>query len=103
MNSEKTNVLNRRRRMLTGLYVAGLILVRGNLGFSEVEKTPPEKPKVAVLPLAGDGRPDERERAVFSIRQKLDRQGVLAQLKRGAAIPGAELSNAKPVLMVRTK
>ena len=27
----------------------------------------------------------------------------LAQLKRGAAIPGAELSNPKPVLMVRTK
>ena len=76
MNSEKTNVLNRRRRVLTGLYVTGLILVRGNLGFSEVEKTPPEKPKVAVLPLAGDGRADERERAVFSIRQKLDRQGV---------------------------
>jgi hypothetical protein len=34
---------------------------------------------------------------------KLDRQGLLAELKRGAAIPGAELSNPKPVLMVRTK
>ena len=34
---------------------------------------------------------------------KLDRQGVLAELKRGATIPGAELSNPKPVLMVRTK
>ena len=34
---------------------------------------------------------------------KLDRQGVLTELKRGATIPGAELSNPKPVLVVRTK
>jgi hypothetical protein len=34
---------------------------------------------------------------------KLDRQGLLVELKRGSAIPGAELSNPKPVLMVRTK
>ena len=34
---------------------------------------------------------------------KLDRQGLLAELKHGASIPGAELSNPKPVLMVRTK
>ena len=34
---------------------------------------------------------------------KLDRQGVLAELKRGAPIPGAELSNPKPILTVRTK
>ena len=34
---------------------------------------------------------------------KLDRQGLLVQLKRGAPIPGVELSNPKPVLMVRTK
>ena len=34
---------------------------------------------------------------------KLDRHEILAELKRGAAIPGAELSNPKPVLMVRTK
>src|SRR6478735_8846445 len=34
---------------------------------------------------------------------KLDRQGLLGELKRGAAIPGAELSNPKPVLIVRTK
>jgi hypothetical protein len=34
---------------------------------------------------------------------KLDRQGLLGELKRGVAIPGAELSNPKPVLMVRTK
>jgi hypothetical protein len=34
---------------------------------------------------------------------RLDRQGLLGELKRGAAVPGAELSNPKPVLMVRTK
>jgi Siphovirus Gp157 len=34
---------------------------------------------------------------------KLDRQGLLGELKQGAAIPGTELSNPKPVLMVRTK
>jgi len=34
---------------------------------------------------------------------KLDRQGLLGELKRGSAIPGVELSNPKPVLMVRTK
>jgi hypothetical protein len=34
---------------------------------------------------------------------KLDRQALLGELKRGAAIPGAELSNPKPALMVRTK
>jgi hypothetical protein len=34
---------------------------------------------------------------------KLDRQGLLGELKRGAAIPGADLSNPKPILMVRTK
>ena len=34
---------------------------------------------------------------------KLDRQGLLGELKRGAAIHGADLSNPKPVLMVRTR
>jgi hypothetical protein len=34
---------------------------------------------------------------------KLDRQAVLSELKRGDGIPGAQLSNPKPVLMVRTK
>ena len=34
---------------------------------------------------------------------KLDRQGVLGELKRGAVISGAQLSNPKPVLTVRTK
>ena len=34
---------------------------------------------------------------------KLNRQVLLGELKRGASIPGAELSNPKPVLMVRTK
>jgi hypothetical protein len=34
---------------------------------------------------------------------KLDRQAVLAELKRGAEIPGAQMSNSKLVLSVRTK
>jgi hypothetical protein len=34
---------------------------------------------------------------------KLDRQGLLGELKHGALVPGAELSNPKPILMVRTK
>jgi Siphovirus Gp157 len=33
----------------------------------------------------------------------LDRQAILRELKQGAEIPGAQLSNPKPVLMVRTK
>ena len=34
---------------------------------------------------------------------KLDRQAVLAELKRGAEIPGVQLSNPQSVLSVRTK
>ena len=34
---------------------------------------------------------------------KLDRQSLLADLKRGEVIPGAELGNPKPCLAVRTK
>ena len=34
---------------------------------------------------------------------KLDRQTLLNKLKRGAEIPGAQLSNPKPILAVRTK
>jgi hypothetical protein len=34
---------------------------------------------------------------------KLDRQAVLGGLKRGEEISGVQLSNAKPVLSVRTK
>ena len=34
---------------------------------------------------------------------KLDRQTILGELKRGGEIPGAQLSNPKPVLVVRTK
>ena len=34
---------------------------------------------------------------------KLDRLAVLAELKRGADIPGTQLSNPKPTLTVRTK
>jgi Siphovirus Gp157 len=34
---------------------------------------------------------------------KLDRQSLLADLKRGEIIPGAELGNPQPCLAVRTK
>ena len=34
---------------------------------------------------------------------KLDRQTILGELKRGIDIPGAQMSNPKPVLSVRTK
>jgi hypothetical protein len=34
---------------------------------------------------------------------KLDRQTILGELKQGAEIPGAQMSNPKPVLSVRTK
>jgi hypothetical protein len=34
---------------------------------------------------------------------KLDRQTILGGLKRGIEIPGAAMSNPKPVLSVRTK
>ena len=34
---------------------------------------------------------------------KLDRQALLGDLKQGNDIPGAQLSNSKPVLSVRTK
>jgi hypothetical protein len=34
---------------------------------------------------------------------KLDRRAIFAELKRGIDIPGAQMSNPKPVLSVRTK
>ena len=34
---------------------------------------------------------------------KLDRQAILGELKRGIEIPGAQMTNSKPVLSVRTK
>ena len=34
---------------------------------------------------------------------RLDRQALLGELKRGGEIPGAQLSNSKPILAVRTK
>jgi hypothetical protein len=34
---------------------------------------------------------------------KIDRQAILVDLKHGHEIPGAQLNNPEPVLMVRTK
>jgi len=34
---------------------------------------------------------------------RMDRQALLGELKRGAEIPGVQLNNPKPVLVVRTK
>jgi hypothetical protein len=34
---------------------------------------------------------------------RMDRQALLGELKRGADIPGVQLNNPKPVLVVRTK
>jgi hypothetical protein len=34
---------------------------------------------------------------------KLSRQALLSDLKQGGSVPGAQLSNARPMLMVRTK
>jgi Siphovirus Gp157 len=34
---------------------------------------------------------------------KMDRQALLCELKRGADIPGVQLNNPKPILVVRTK
>ena len=43
--------------------------------------------------------------AAFWVPQppKLDRQTLLGELKRGNEVPGAQLSNSNPVLVVRTK
>ncbi len=34
---------------------------------------------------------------------RMDRQALLCELKRGAEVPGVQLNNPKPVLVVRTK
>jgi hypothetical protein len=41
--------------------------------------------------------------AMTEVGLKLDRQSLLADLKRGEVIPGAQLGNPKPSLAVRTK
>ena len=54
----------------------------------------------ALVVIAEDRIPD-----AFWLPQpsKLDRQAILGELKRGSEIPGAQMSNPKPVLSVRTK
>ena len=48
---------------------------------------------------------EERIPEAFWLPQspKLDHRAILAELKRGIEIPGAQMSNPKPVLSVRTK
>jgi len=48
---------------------------------------------------------EDRIPQAYWLRQppKLDRQAILGGLKQGIEIPGAEMSNPKPVLSVRTK
>jgi hypothetical protein len=48
---------------------------------------------------------EERIPSAYWVPQppKLDRQSILGELKRGIEIPGVQMSNAKPVLSVRTK
>jgi hypothetical protein len=48
---------------------------------------------------------EEKIPEIYRVPQppKLDRQSILGALKRGLEIPGAEMSNPKPVLSVRTK
>jgi len=54
----------------------------------------------ALIVVAEDGIPE-----AYWLPQppKLDRQAILGELKRGIEIPGAQMSNPKPVLSVRTK
>lgn len=41
-----------------------------------------KKPRVAVLPIAGDAKPAERERVAAAVRAKLERQGVYEPLDK---------------------
>ena len=54
----------------------------------------------ALVIIAEDGIPE-----TYWLPQppKLDRQAILGELKRGIEIPGAQMTNPKPVLSVRTK
>jgi len=54
----------------------------------------------AVVVIAQDRIP---EAYWLSQPPKLDRQAILGELKRGLDIPGAQMSNPKPVLSVRTR
>jgi Gp157 protein len=53
----------------------------------------------AVVVIAQDRIPE----AYWLPQPKLDRQAILGELKRGLDIPGAQMSNPKPVLSVRTR
>jgi hypothetical protein len=59
--------------------------------------------RVALPPLVIVAEPEIPEPYWLPQPPKLDRQALLADLKRGAVIDGAQLGNPKPCLAVRTK
>lgn len=75
MNTNTHESEKKRRLAILFFYSCAFVCIRGQVSFAD-----DAKPKVAVLPFGGDAGADERERAVFSIRQKLDRQGVYAPI-----------------------
>ena len=59
--------------------------------------------RAGMPPLVIIAEPDIPEAYWVPQPPKLDRQSLLADLKRGAVIQGAQLGNPKPCLAVRTK
>ena len=76
---------------------------------TEVELTKLEQPDFTASARAGSPAlvvvAEDRVPEAYWLPQppKLDRQAILGELKRGIDIPGAQMSNPKPVLSVRTK
>ena len=79
------------------------------LALAEVGLTKLEQPDFTVSARAGSPAlvviAEDRIPGAYWLPQppKLDRQTLFGELKRGVEIPGAQLSNPQPVLMVRTK
>ena len=63
----------------------------------------PGKDGSAALQQMAEGAAGNDSTLTLVLLPKLDRQTMLCELKRGAEIPGAQLSNPQRVLMVRTK
>ena len=76
---------------------------------TEVGLTKVEQPDFTVSARAGSPAlvliAEDRIPKAYWVPQppKLDRQAILGQLKRGLDVPGAQMSNPKPVLSVRTR